>query len=132
MQPYLSFFAVFLVTPLRAVQSQLDGSSGLKRDFHAQGNRASFGYFVVDKFRRLQVSNGSSSAVRNYRECALSCVNTPPCSSFNVAATAVRADGKYQCELLNEDKYSASPGQLVISQEHHYYSIKVLRPSCFP
>ena len=97
-----------------------------------QGNQASYGNFAVDKFHRLQVSVGSSSVVRNYRECALSCVNTPPCISFNVAATPGRADGKYQCELLNEDRYSAIPGQLVISQEHHHYSIKVLRSSCFP
>ena len=132
MQPHLSYFAFFLLISLRAVRSQLNGSLGLKRGVHVQGNRASYGHFTVDKFHRLQVSVGSSSVVSNYRECALSCVNTPPCSSFNIAVTAARADGKYQCELLNEDKYSASPGQLVISQEHHHYSIKVLRSSLFP
>ncbi|KAL9963301.1 hypothetical protein ACROYT_G032488 [Oculina patagonica] len=104
-------------------QSQLDGSRGLKRGVHAQGNRVSYGHFAVDKFHRLQVSVGSSSLVSNYRECALSCVNNPPCSSFNVASSP-RSDGKYQCELLNEDKYSANPSQLVSSQKYHHYSIK--------
>jgi len=125
MQPYLSYLALFLVIPPIAEQSQLDGSRGLKRGVHVEGNRISYGNFAVDKFHRLQVSVGSSIVVSNYRECALSCVNTTPCSSFNVAATAARADGKFQCELLNEDKYSVNPGQLVISQEHHHYSIKV-------
>ena len=120
-------FALFLLSSASAKQSdhQLDGSRGLKRGVHVRGNRVSYGHFSVDKFHRLQVSVSSSRVVSNYRECALSCVNTPPCSSFNVAATPVRADGKYRCELLNEDKYSAIPGQLAISQEHHHYSIKV-------
>ena len=89
-----------------------------------QRNRVSYGNFAVDKLHRLQVSVGSSSVVKNYRECALSCVNTPPCSSFNVASSP-RSDGKYRCELLDEDKYLANPAQLVSSQEYHYYSIKV-------
>ena len=119
-------FALLLLSSASAKQTdhQLDGSRGLKRGVHVRGNRVSYGHFSVDKFHRLQVSVGSSRVVSNYRECALSCVNTPPCSSFNVASSP-RSDGKYRCELLNEDKYSADPGQLVSSQEYHYYSIKV-------
>ena len=132
MQPYLLYFVLFLVTPPKAEQSKIDGSSGLKRGVHVQGNRASYGQFTVDTFHRLAVSVDSSIVVSSYSQCALSCVNTPPCSSFNVAATTVRADGKYRCELLNKDKYSASSGQFVISQEYHHYSIKVLRSCCFP
>ena len=119
-------FALFLLSSASTKQSdhQLDGNRGLKRGVHVRGNRVSYGHFLVDKFHRLQVSVGSSRVVSNYRECALSCVNTPPCSSYNVASSP-RSDGKYRCELLNEDKYSADPGQLVSSQEYHYYSIKV-------
>ena len=126
MSPYLLYFILFLFIPLQAVEGQLDGSRGLKRDVYVQGNRVSYGNFAVHKFHRLQVSVGSSSVVSNYRECALNCVNNPPCSSFNVASSP-RSDGKYRCELLNEDKYSANPGQLVSSQEYHHYSIKVLK-----
>ena len=79
-------FAIFVLSAVRTKQNenQLDGSRGLKRGVHVQGNR---------------VSVGSSIVVSNYRECALSCVNTPPCSSFNVASSP-RSDGKYRCELL--------------------------------
>jgi len=126
MLQYGLYFAFFLLSAVRSKQNghQLDANRGLKRCVHLQGNRVSYGNFAVDKFHRLQVSVGSSSAVSNYRECALSCVNAPPCSSFNVASSP-RSDGKYQCELLNEDKYSANPGQLVSSQDYHHYSIKV-------
>ena len=119
-------FAVFLVFALKSVQSQLqlDGGAGLRREAHVEGNRVSYGNFAVDKFHRLQVSIGSSSVVSNYRECSLGCVSNPPCSSFNVASSP-GSDGKFPCELLNEDKYSASPGKLVNSQEYHHYSIKV-------
>ncbi|XP_078350194.1 uncharacterized protein LOC144635006 [Oculina patagonica] len=123
MVPSFLYFTFLLVTPLNAEESQLDGSRGLKRGVHARGNRVSYGNFAVDKFHRLQVSVGSSTLVSNYSACALSCVNNPPCSSFNVASSP-RSDGKYRCELLNEDKYSANPGQLVSSQEYHHFSIK--------
>ena len=116
--------ALFLLSAVRAKQNQLDGSHGLKRGLHVQGNRVSYGNFAVDRFHRLQVSVGSSSVVRDYKECALSCVDTPPCSSFNVASSP-RSDGKYRCELLNEDKYSANSGQLVSSLDFHHFSIKV-------
>jgi len=119
-------FAIFLLSSASAKQNdnQLDGSRGLKRGVNVRGNHVSYGHFSVDKFHRLQVSVGSFRVVSNYRDCALSCVDTPPCFSFNVASSP-RSDGKYRCELLDEDKYSANPGQLVSSQEYHYYSIKV-------
>ena len=119
-------FALFLLSAARVKQNdnQLDGSLGLKRDVNVNGNRVSYGNFAVDKFHRLQVSVGSSSVVSNYKECALSSVNKPPCSSFNVASSPDSHE-KYRCELLNGDKYSANSGQLVSSQDYHHYSIKV-------
>ena len=121
-------FALFLLssTSAKLTNHQLDGTRGLKRGVYLRGNRVSYGHFSVDKFHRLQVSVGSSRVVSNYRECALSCVNNPPCSSVNVASSPL-SDGKYRCELLNEDKYSTNPGQLISSQEYHYYSIKVTK-----
>ena len=114
-----------LVSSSKADQSQLDGSRGLKRGVHVQGKLVSYGNFAVDKFHRLQVLVGSSTLVSNYNECAFSCVENPPCSSFNIASSP-DADGKHRCELLNEDKYSANPGQLVSLQEYHHYSLEVL------
>ena len=109
-----------------AYQSQhhVDGGSGLKRAVLLNGAaQVSYGNFVADKFRRLQVSVGSSTTVMSYEECAISCVNTPPCASFNVASSP-DVDGKFRCELLNEDKYN-SFNQLISSQEYHHFSIKV-------
>ena len=132
MQPFVLCFAYSLIFALKAAQSldqlEIDGSRGLKRAIHVQGseNRVSYGNFAIDKFRRLEISSGSSIIVRNYRECAASCLNNPPCSSFNVASSP-RSDGTFRCELLNGDKYSTGQGQLVISQEFHHYSIKVFR-----
>ena len=121
-----AFLFVLYSFALELVQSQLhlDGRAGLQVGVLVQGNRISYGNLAVDKFHRLQVSIGSSTVVNNYRECALSCVNNAQCLSFNVASSP-RTDKKFRCELLNEDKYSASPGQLVISQEYHHYNIKV-------
>ena len=119
---------LFITLP-KAFQSHLDGSNGLKRRGNVRGgNQISYGNFAVDKFHRLQVSIGSTTEVSNYTECALSCVDNPPCSSFNVALSP-HSDGKYLCELLNEDKYSANLGQLVSSQGYHHYSIKVFQKS---
>ena len=123
------FSTLLLIILQKAFQSHLYGNHGLKRRVTVSGeNQISYGNFAVDKFHRLQVLVGSSTAVCNYTECALSCVDTPPCFSFNVASSS-RSDGKYRCELLNEDKYSANSGQLVSSQDYHHYSIKVLRKS---
>ena len=126
MLQYYLCFVLCLLSAARAnqIEHKLDGSRGLKRGVQVQGNRVSYGNFAVNKFQRLLGSVGSSSVVSNYRECALSCVNTPPCSSFNVASSP-GSDGKYRCELLTEDKYSANPDQLVSSQNYHHYSIKV-------
>ena len=121
---FIFCFTPLLIIPLRTQPTQLDGSRGLKRSVHVQRDRVSYGHFAVNKFHRLQVSVGSSTLVSNYSECALSCVKNPPCPSFNVASSP-DADGKYRCELLNEDKYSANPGQLVSSQKYHHFSIKV-------
>ena len=125
-----AYCLVFAINEVVQTQLEIDGNSGLKRGVHLQGaeNQVSYGNFGVDKFHRLQVSVGSSITVRNYKECALSCVDNPPCFSFIVASSPL-PDGKFQCELLNEDKYSASPSQLVSSQEYHHYSIKVFRES---
>ena len=120
-------FVFVLATSLGvAYQSQLqsDGRSGLKRAVVLQGpTRVSYGNFAVHKFRRLQVSVGSSSIVTNHGDCRMSCVNTPACSSFNIASSA-DSDGKFRCDLLEEDMYR-NPDQLISTQEYHHYSIKV-------
>lgn len=123
----LACFFAFFIKPLQG-HLQINGSSGLKRGIavNSSQSKVSYGNFAVDKFHRLQVASNLLTAVSNYKECALICVNDPNCSSFNVASSR-RLDGKFLCESLNKDKYTASPEELVNSQGYHYYSIKVFR-----
>ena len=122
-------FRLILITYLKMaypheIQLQVNGSSALMREVHLQGTTlVSYGNFAAEKFHRLQVSVASSTVVSNYRECAISCVSTPPCSSFNVASSP-NSDGRFGCELLNEDKFR-SFHLLISSQKYHHYSIKV-------
>lgn len=123
---FIICYFLVLFSDMKAEQSEfkLDGRAGLKRGVYFQEKKVSYGNFAADKFHRLQVSVGLSIVVSNYRECAISCVENPTCSSLNVASSP-NSEGNLRCELLNEDKYSASPGKLVSSQEYHHYSIKV-------
>lgn len=106
-------------------QVDINQSNGLRRAVLVQGGaRVSYGNFVADKFRRLQVPVGLSTLVISCNECATSCVNAPACASFNLASFP-DADGKFLCELLDEDKYS-SLNQLISSKHFHHFSIKVL------
>ena len=126
-QYVLCVFCLF-VTHFKLVyqrQVDIDQSNGLRRAILVQGvARVSYGNFVADKFRRLRVPVGSSTLVISYNECATSCVNAPACASFNLASFP-DADGKFLCELLDEDKYS-NLNQLVSSKHFHHFSIKVL------
>ena len=130
MQALAFSLACFCTFSIKSHQSHLQiyGSRGLKRgiEVNSPQSRVSYGNFVVDKFHRLQIASNSLEIVGSYNECAMICVNDPSCSSFNVASSP-RLDGKFLCESLNKDKYSASPGKLVNSQEYHHYSIKVFR-----
>ena len=126
LQSVLCLFCLLVTHFKLAYQSQhhVDGSSGLKRAVLIKGAaQVSYGHFVADKFHRLQVAVGLSTTVMSYRECSMGCVNTPPCVSFNVASSP-DVDGKFRCELLNEDKYN-SFNQLISSQQYHHFSIKV-------
>lgn len=122
----ICYHFLVLLSDMKAEQSEfkLDGRAGLRRGVYFQEKKVSYGNFAADKFHRLQVSVGLSIVVSSYRECAINCVENPPCSSLNVASSP-NSEGNLRCELLNEDKYSASPGKLVSSQEYHHYSIKV-------
>ena len=126
-QYVLCVFCLFATHFKLVHQRQVDvnQSNGLRRAVLVQGGAwVSYGNFVADKFRRLQVPVGSSTLVIKYNECATSCVNAPACASFNLA-TFPDADGKFLCELLDEDKYS-NLNQLVSSKHFHHFSIKVL------
>lgn len=86
---FFGFLFCFLsLASTEAHNFEVDGSGGLRRGVLLHGTaRVSYGNFAAKKFHRLQVAVGPSTVVSNYRECALNCVNTVPCSSFNVASS---------------------------------------------
>ena len=126
-QYVLCVFCLFVTHVKLVYQRQVDisQSNGLRRAILVQDvARVSYGNFVADKFRRLRVPVGSSTLVISYNECATSCVNAPACASFNLASFPDE-DGKFLCELLDEDKYG-NLNQLISSKHFHHFSIKVL------
>ena len=127
---FLNLFCQLITHLKLAHQSQryVNASSGLNRAALVQGAvRLSYGYVTADKFIRLQVPAGLSTLVISYKECAINCLNAPACelacASFNVASFP-DADGKFQCELLNDDKYN-NLNQLISAQNYHHFSVKV-------
>ena len=112
------FYFVFTVALLR-----LPCIAGLKRSRFQLGD-LSYAYFVPHKFQHLQGSLlDSSCEVGDNFECAFVCINKPHCVSFNIALLP-NENGKFRCELLNEDMFK-SPDNLTASQQFHHYSIKV-------
>jgi len=79
---------------------------------------------VAHKFQYLQGSLlDSSREVVQSNECALVCVDSPSCVSFNIALSP-NENGKFGCELLSGDMFR-SPSKLTVSQQFYHYSIKV-------
>ncbi|XP_078352015.1 lactadherin-like [Oculina patagonica] len=119
----LLFMVLLLCYPYLTHQHQhlIQGNRGLKRSGFQRG--VSYANFAVHKFQQLQGSLlDSSCEVAQAKECALACVNNPPCVSFNIAVS-LNANEKLRCELLSEDKFR-SPNNLTTSQHFHHYSIK--------
>ena len=118
---FLYLFCQLTIHLKLAHQSQryVNASSRLNRAALVQGAvRLSY-----DKFSRLQVPAGLLTLVISYKECAINCLNAPACASLNVASFP-DADGKFQCELLNDDKYN-NLNQLISARNYHHFSIKV-------
>ena len=123
MSPYNLLFAVVSLQnlyPTHQHQRLSHGVRGLKRS----SDGVSYANFAVHKFQYLHGSVvGSSCEVLQANECAFTCVNQPTCFSFNIGVSP-NQNGKFICELLNEDKFR-SPSKLMSSQKFHHYSIEV-------
>jgi len=61
--------------------------------------------------------------VSNSIQCAMNCLVTVRCRSFNFRLQA-DIDGKHICELLASDKFNSSE-RYVLNKEFHHYSIVV-------
>ena len=51
--------------------------------------------------------------------CAIACVDNSPCVSFNIAVDPDKS-GRFSCELLANDKYTASRSFKASAVFHHY------------
>jgi len=117
---------LFAAVPYLSYQNQhiTQGNRSLKRAFHQHG--VLYANFAVNKFQYHQGSLlDFSCEVDKPSECALACVNNPPCFLSNLALMP-NEKKKLRCELLSEDKYR-SPNKLVLSQQFHHCRIKVNR-----
>ncbi|XP_068682121.1 ficolin-2-like isoform X2 [Montipora foliosa] len=77
--------------------------------------------FIRHKFASLNIGALHKILVEGSIECALSCLDTLSCFSFNLAAFQDNND-KLLCEHLSSDKYNNSD-QFVASKAFHHFSI---------
>ena len=80
--------------------------------------------FKAHKFSYLNITILGESLVERGSVCALACLETAPCFSFNLAAFPDISTGKLWCELLPSDKYNNSE-KFVHSNSFHHFSIAV-------
>ena len=80
--------------------------------------------FKEHKFSYLNITILGESLVEGDSVCALACLETAPCFSFNLAAFPDINTGKLWCELLPSDKYNNSD-KFVHSNYSHHFSIAV-------
>ena len=85
----------------------------------------SFVNFKEDKFSYLNITILGYSHVDWMHQCSFTCLETPTCFSYNLAAYP-DINGKLLCELLPSDKYNNSD-KFVSRKSFHHFSITVCR-----
>ena len=109
------FLSVFLV-------SQTFGSSQPSTlIFRHQGFDSYQGSFKPDLFHHLSTTTIARSYVMDTFDCVFKCMTETTCYSFNIAAYR-DSSGLYLCELLANDKYRASEGDLQENGTCHHFS----------
>ncbi|XP_067047603.1 uromodulin-like [Acropora muricata] len=93
--------------------------SAQKEDGTAGGSRHI--NFIEDKFSYLNIAVVSRRFVERSLQCALMCLESLPCFSFNLAAFPDNND-KLLCEHLPSDKYNNSE-KFIPSKAFHHFSI---------
>ncbi|XP_068730388.1 uncharacterized protein [Montipora capricornis] len=95
--------------------SQAVGAIKMDRGGDRQAN------FIQDELSYLNIPAISKSLVDRSIQCALACLNSLPCFSFNLAAFP-NNNGKLLCEQLPSDKFTNSD-KYVASNGFHHFSI---------
>ena len=93
---------------------------GIERNAHTG---VAFARFKAHKLSYLNITALVADYVHSSRDCGLTCINTPSCFSFNLAAV-VDMNSKILCELLPSDIYNNSD-KLVANRLFHHFSIWV-------
>ena len=75
--------------------------------------------FIEDKFSYLNIAVVSRRFVERSLQCALMCLESLPCFSFNLAAFPDNND-KLLCEHLPSDKYNNSEKFIPSNAFHHF------------
>ena len=83
----------------------------------------SYANFKEDKFSYLNIAALGGVLVDQMPECSLTCLETPPCFSFNVKAFR-NIDNKFLCQLLPSDMYNNTE-KFSHSNTFHHFSIMV-------
>ena len=101
---------------------EIEANQGISRG----GPSRPIGYanFEAHKFSYLNITILGESLVERGSVCALACLETAPCFSFNLAAFPDINAGKLWCGLLPSDKYNNSE-KFVHSNYFHHFSIAV-------
>ena len=93
---------------------------GIERNAHTG---VAFARFKAHKLSYLNITALGADYVHSSRDCGLTCINTPSCFSFNLAAV-VDMNSKILCVLLPSDICNNSD-KLVANRLFHYISIWV-------
>ncbi|XP_074606878.1 uncharacterized protein LOC141859885 [Acropora palmata] len=112
-------FALSLITSIYAFGYAVKEISAQKEDGTAGGSRHI--NFIEDKFSYLNIAVVSRRFVERSLQCALMCLESLPCFSFNLAAFPDNND-KLLCEHLPSDKYNNSE-KFIPSNAFHHFSI---------
>lgn len=89
--------------------------------FRHQGFDSYQGSFKPDLFHHLSTTTIARSYVMDTFDCVFKCMTETTCYSFNFAAYR-DSSGLYLCELLANDKYRASEGDLQENGTFHHFS----------
>ncbi|XP_067046958.1 uromodulin-like [Acropora muricata] len=112
-----AFLFALLITSIYAFGYAVKEISAQKEDETAGGSRHIS--FVEDKFSYLNIAVVSRRFVERSLQCALMCLESLPCFSFNLAAFPDNND-KLLCEHLPSDKYNKSEKFISSNAFHHF------------
>ncbi|XP_044181213.1 uncharacterized protein LOC122962302 [Acropora millepora] len=115
--PRKAFLLALLIASIYAFGCAVKEISAQKEDGTAGGSRHI--NFIEDKFSYLNIAVVSKRFVERSLQCALMCLESLPCFSFNLAAFPDNND-RLLCEHLPSDKYNNSEKFIPSNAFHHF------------